>query len=122
MGAKSQKKGRAAELELSRILQSYGYPVEAGRAQSYGEVPDLSGLPGIHVEVKRRENLNLSSALEQAQRDSERFGGLPTVFHRANRKPWVVSMPLESWVQLYEKAQGCKCGGHCEHQENQKGD
>lgn len=52
VGARSQHKGRAAELELARILQEYGYPVEAGRAQSYGEVPDLSGLPGIHIECK----------------------------------------------------------------------
>ena len=42
MGSKSQRKGRAAELELSRILQGYGYPVEAGRAMSYGEEPDLA--------------------------------------------------------------------------------
>ena len=52
MGAKSQRKGRAAELELSRILRGHGYNVEPGRALSYGEVPDLSGLPGIHIECK----------------------------------------------------------------------
>ena len=50
MGAKSQRKGRGGELELSRILQGHGYDVEAGRALSYGEVPDLSGLPGVHIE------------------------------------------------------------------------
>ena len=54
-GKASQRKGRAAELELSRIFQGYGYPVEAGRAMSYGEVPDLSSLPGIHIECKRAE-------------------------------------------------------------------
>ncbi len=52
-GRSSQRKGRAAELELSRILKGYGYNVEPGRALSYGEAPDLSGLPGVHVEVKR---------------------------------------------------------------------
>ena len=36
-GRSSQRKGRAAELELSRIFQGYGYPVEAGRAMSYGD-------------------------------------------------------------------------------------
>lgn len=45
MGRASQRKGRAGELELARILQGYGYDVQPGRAQSYGEVPDLSGLP-----------------------------------------------------------------------------
>ena len=67
MGAKSQRKSRAAELELCRILQDYGYPVEAGRPQSYGEVPDLSGLPGVHIEVKRVERLNVLEAMAQAE-------------------------------------------------------
>lgn len=105
-GKSSQRKGRTAELELSRILQSYGYPVEAGRSQSYGEEPDLSGLPGIHIEVKRRENVNLSAALAQTRRDAERFGeGLPAVFHRRNREPWRVTMELPDWMQLYRSYQ-----------------
>ena len=104
-GRSSQRKGRAAELELSRIFQGYGYPVEAGRAMSYGEVPDLSGLPGIHIEVKRRENVNLSAALEQAKRDAVRFGGLPAVFHRRNREGWRVTMELPDWLKLYRSYQ-----------------
>lgn len=114
MGAKSQRKGRAAELELSRILQGHGYNVEPGRALSYGEVPDLSGLPGVHIECKRAETLRLSEWMAQAERDAQRFGdGAPAVFHRANREPWTVSMPLDAWLQLYQKAQGCRCGGAC---------
>lgn len=101
MGGKtSQHKGRAAELELSRILQGYGYPVEPGRAQSYGEVPDLTGLPGIHIECKRCEVLRLSEWLAQARRDADRFGGLPAVFFRRSREPWAVVMQLEDWMQL----------------------
>ena len=38
LGKTSQRKGRAGELELARILQAHGYPVEPGRALSYGEV------------------------------------------------------------------------------------
>lgn len=37
------------------------------------EVPDLSGLPGIHIEVKRVEKLNVVEAMEQSIRDSERM-------------------------------------------------
>ena len=105
MGAKSQKKGRAAELELSRILRGYGYPVEAGRAQSYGDVPDLSGLPGIHIECKRCEALRLSEWMQQARRDAGRFGGLPAVFHRRNREGWRVTMELPDWLKLYRSYQ-----------------
>ena len=104
-GRSSQRKGRAAELELSRILQGYGYPVEAGRAQSYGEVPDLSGLPGVHIECKRAEALRLSEWMAQARRDADRFGGLPAVFHRRNREPWRVTMELPDWLELYRSYQ-----------------
>ena len=106
MGAKSQRKGRAAELELSRILQSHGYPVEPGRAQSYGEVPDLTGLPGVHIECKRAEVLRLSEWMAQARRDANRFGdGLPAVFHRRNRENWRVTMELPDWLELYRSYQ-----------------
>ena len=105
MGAKSQRKGRAAEMELSRILQGYGYPVEPGRAQSYGEVPDLTGLPGIHVECKRAEALRLPEWTAQARRDAARFGGLPAVFFRRNREQWMVCMSLADWLELYRSYQ-----------------
>lgn len=104
MGAKSQRKGRNGELELSRILQSHGYPVEAGCALSYGEVPDLSGLPGVHIECKRAETLRLSEWLAQSERDAQRFGdGAPAVFFRRSRSPWCVIMKLEDWLTLYKK-------------------
>lgn len=104
MGAKSQRKGRAAELELSRILQGHGYNVEPGRALSYGEVPDLSGLPGVHIECKRAETLRLSEWMAQAERDAQRFGdGAPAVFFRRSRSPWCVVMKLEDWMAIYKQ-------------------
>lgn len=106
MGAKSQRKGRAVELELARLLQAQGIPAEPGRPVSFGETPDITGIRGIHAEVKRRENLNLSAALAQAVADSVKFGdGLPCVFHRANRQSWRVTMALEDWIKIYLSAE-----------------
>ena len=77
-GRTSQRKGRAGELELARLLQEYGYNVEPGRAVSYGSTPDIVGLPGVHIECKRAEQLLPYSWREQAERDAVRFGeGLP---------------------------------------------
>lgn len=113
MGVTSQRKGRKAEIELVHILQGQGIPAEPGQAVSYGATPDIVGVAGIHVEVKRRENVNLSAALAQAEVDSQKFGdGLPAVFHRKNREGWRVTMPLSAWLKLY-KGRGCKCGGQC---------
>lgn len=102
MGKSSQKKGRAGELELCRILQEHGHAVSPGLAVSFGDTPDLVGLPGIHIECKRTERLNLREAMEQAERDAAFFrDGAPTVFHRQNRQPWLVTMRLSDWLELY---------------------
>lgn len=104
MGAKSQRKGRAGEIELMEILRARGYMVKRGGSQTYGTVPDLTGLPGVHVECKRAEKLDLLGAIHQAERDAEKFrDGLPCVFHRRNRSPWLVTMTLDNWMKLYEE-------------------
>lgn len=102
MGRASQKKGAAGERELAAILQEYGYDCTRGGSLTFGSVADVTGLPGIHIEVKRVEKLNVGEALEQSVRDSERMrDGLPALFHRRNRKPWLVTMRLSDWLKLY---------------------
>ena len=69
---------------------------------SFGEVPDLVGLPGVHIEVKRCEQVRLSEWMKQAERDSQHFkDGLPAVFHRRSREPWRVTMNLADFMRLY---------------------
>ncbi len=104
MGKKSQSKGRSGELELCRILQDYGYPVEPGHALNYGTEPDIKGLLGVHIECKRAEQLRLHDWMEQSRHDAEKFqDGLPAVFHRRNREGWLVTMPLDAWLTLYRR-------------------
>lgn len=102
MGKSSQRKGRAGELELARLLEEYG--AKPGLPVNHGTTPDIVGLSGIHVEVKRVEHLNVNEAMNQSIRDSEKFSdGIPTLFHRKNRQPWLVTMRLEDWISLYRK-------------------
>lgn len=63
---------------------------------------DVVGLPGIHIEVKRRERLNIYDAIDQAKRD-RKPEELPAVFHRKNHCEWLVTMTLEDWMQLYRE-------------------
>lgn len=102
MGSKSQRKGAAGERELAALLSAAGYECQRGGSLSFGEIPDVLGLPGIHIEVKRVEKLNVGEAIEQAIRDSDRMlDGMAALFHRRNRKPWLVTMRLEDWLKLY---------------------
>ena len=65
MSKSSQRKGRGGELELASILQENGYEVRPGIPVSYGTEPDLVGLHGIHMEVKRCEQLRLHEWMEE---------------------------------------------------------
>ena len=112
MGRGSQRKGRSGERELSLILQKEGFNVMVGDPVSFGSVPDLIGLPGIHIECKRVERLNISEAMKQSINDSLRFkDGFPVVMHRRNRETWLVSMRLEDWLAIYKKAEKHKEDG-----------
>lgn len=105
MSAKSSRKGADGERELAALLRSYGYEITRGGSLSFGTVPDLEGLPGIHIECKRVERLNVSEAMKQSERDARRFGdGSPAVFHRKNREDWLVTMKLEDWLKLYRSS------------------
>lgn len=102
MGKSAQRKGADGERELATVLNSYGYQTERGSSQNYGTIPDVTGLPGIHIEVKRVERLNVPEAMQQAIRDSIKFkDGIPALFHRRNRQPWLVTMQLTDWIELY---------------------
>ena len=99
----SKQKGKRGELMLVKELNSYGFNTR--RTNQYcgntGEASDLVGLPKIHIEAKNTERLNIYDAVDQAKRDA-REGEIPTVFHKKNRKEWLVTMPLTEWVKLYK--------------------
>ena len=104
MGKASQRKGAAGERELAGKLREYGFDIRRGGSLSLGEVPDLVGLPGVHIECKRVERLNVPEAMQQAITDSERFAdGIPALFHRRNRQPWMVTLRLEDFMALYQE-------------------
>lgn len=101
-GKASQRKGADGERELAAVLREYGYEIKRGGSMSFGEVPDLVGLPGVHVEAKRCEQVRLSEWMKQAEKDSKRFrDGMPVVFHRRSREPWRVTMNLADFMRLY---------------------
>lgn len=98
----SNNKGKRGEQELAKKLRSFGY--EARRGQQYCGIngdADVTGLPGIHIECKRVEKLNIQNAMEQSIRDAS-YGEKPTVMHRRDHKAWLVTMTLEDWMDLYK--------------------
>ena len=100
MGKMSRDKGKRGERELANLLKQHGYECRRGQqfCGSNGDA-DVVGLPGIHIECKRVEKLNLYDAVDQAKRD-KKGEDLPSVFHRKNNCEWLVTMSFEDWVQI----------------------
>lgn len=103
MAINSKDKGRRGERQLARKLKEYGY--DCRRSQQYCGVAgdaDVIGLDGIHIECKRVERLNIENAIAQAKHDAK-DDEMPCVFHRKNNCEWLVTMPLDNWIELYRE-------------------
>lgn len=102
MAINSRRKGAEGERSLAKKLKEYGY--DCRRTVQYcgksGEAADIIGLPGIHIECKRVERLNLEDAMSQSKRDA-REGEIPTVMHRKNNCEWLVTMRLDDFMEIY---------------------
>lgn len=99
----SRQKGARFERELASKLREYGY--DCRRGQQYCGVngdADVVGLPGIHVEAKHVERLNLYDAMAQAQHDA-RPNEMPVVMHRKNNCQTLVTMGIGDWMELYRE-------------------
>ena len=98
----SRDKGKRGELEVAHLLKEHGF--DARRGQQFSGAngdADVVGLPGLHLEIKRVEKLNIENAVEQSIRDA-REGEKPAVMHRKNRRKWLVTMPFDEWIELYQ--------------------
>jgi Holliday junction resolvase len=95
----SRRKGKDAELELAAELRRIGF-TDARRGVQYQggpNSPDVCGVEGVHLEVKRVEQLSLYAALDQAVSEAPE-GAVPVVVHRRSRRPWVMIVPLDCAV------------------------
>lgn len=99
----AKQKGNRGERELAKKLREHGYDCRRGQqfCGANGDA-DVVGLPGIHIEVKRVEKLNVSNAMSQAIGDAK-HGDIPAVFHRKNNEDWLVTMRFQDWIEFYKE-------------------
>lgn len=99
MAINSILKGRRGEREIAKYLRDHGYAGKRGQQYKGGaDSPDVEGLPGFHIEVKRVERLDLQAAMEQSIRDAG--DDIPIVVHRRDRDYWKVTMRLEDFMEV----------------------
>lgn len=104
MGALSRAKGKVGELEVAKLLREFGFEARRGQQFSGGnDSPDVvHSMDGFHIEVKRTEKFALWDAIDQANADKKKDEDF-VIFHRKNKKPWVVVMDGEAFLKLMEK-------------------
>ena len=99
----SREKGKCGEREACRFLATLGWSAKRGQQYAGGtDSPDvIHDIPGVHLEVKRVERLNLSQAMAQARRDAG--PKTPVVMHRRNGEDWLVTVPAEVFFNLVKQ-------------------
>lgn len=102
MSASQRLKGANAEREVVQIFRAHGWPhaerTSNGRAQS-GRSDIANGPEGCAVECKRQERLNVPSALDQLERDSDPLD-MPILVHRPSRHEWMATVKLVDLLPL----------------------
>lgn len=98
----------AAHINLRTNLTSSRAPLSGGGA--IGQLSggsDLLGTPGVHVEAKRVERLNVMDAIKQAETSLRKMNApeAPVVVNRRNLMTTgesLVTMRLDAWLELYK--------------------
>ena len=99
----SRDKGARGEREFAGLCRDQGYgEVRRGQQFSGLEGEDCVGLPGIHIEIKRVQSLNIEKAMSQSRRDSKE-DQIPIVAHRKNDCKWLITMDAEQWFEIYRE-------------------
>lgn len=104
-GKASRDKGKRFERYVANLFGEYG--ITAKRTAQYcgktGQAGDVEGVPGIHIECKAVERLNLEVTYQQSVRDAQAAdkGQYPIVIHKRSRRPAMVTMALEDWIVMY---------------------
>lgn len=110
IGKTSREKGKRGEREVAKIFREAGYP-EARRTSQYcgrtGDASDVTGIPGIHLEVKYVEREQIRSWYGQAVRDAEAAGrgDVPVVIHRKTHSDWLVTMSLTDFIGILKRGE-----------------
>jgi len=101
MPINSRQKGARGEREWAQWLRD-NLGIEARRGQQFAggtDSPDVIGLDHTYCEVKRVEKLNISKAMEQAERDCG-DNLLPYVAHRKNGEEWMITIRAKDYLMF----------------------
>lgn len=103
-GRSSKRKGARGENLVRDLAIQAGF-TECLRSFASGATGggDLIGIPGLSIECKAVEKLNVQKAYDQACA-AARPTETPIVAHKRARREWLVTLDLRTFLELYKQA------------------
>ena len=105
-GRGARIKGANFERELAKLFRDkIGIEAQRGLAQTRGggaEVADVH-MDYLHIEAKRHKICSIKKALDQAIEDSKDKDKLPVAITKDDRKPILVTMLFDDWVEIFKQ-------------------
>ena len=111
----SRQKGKRGELEAAKAWeQATGLSVRRTAQVDGGLSADLTGVDGLHIEVKRRARIASLDFLLQAETDAadehQSQGGVPLVLMRQdNDRNWALMLRLDNLADFLSILAGQAC-------------
>jgi len=95
----SRNKGANGEREVRDIVRAHGFSADRDGRLDWDLRHDV---PGVHLEVKRRETLAIPAWIRQAEEDAAKH--VPPVeacvVFRQSHQPWRVVVSLDHYLKL----------------------
>ena len=107
----NKAKGREAEKAVSEYLNARGYTTERRRMEGSNDRGDISGIPGVVIEVKAHKAIYLSQFVDEANveagNDSPFAVGVTWIKRRGTTDPanWYVAMDGATFVKFLNNYQ-----------------
>ena len=112
MSSAAKRKGSAAERAVVEWLKANGYPYADRRlAGATLDKGDISGLPGVTIEIKNHAKLDLAGWTAELEIEMKNDGAWTgTVLHKRKGKgdvgEWYATTPDKVWLALLKKVDG----------------
>lgn len=101
----SRTKGKLGEAQVVALARDAGFP-DANRSWQTPQLDgDLQGIPGVHLEVRRREGTSVEAWAKEVEQKC-RNGNLPVVAWRRSNQPWRATLPLTDLLELLAQRNG----------------
>jgi hypothetical protein len=111
MTSASKAKGSQAERDVVKWLKQWFPYADRRLAGATLDKGDISGIPGVTIEIKNHAKMDLAGWLEELSTEmgnDNAWTGVVVHKRRGRRSPgeWYATMPAQVWVDLLRRALG----------------